>query len=397
MAATAPAPRIITLFVIAASGAAATNLCLPSLPNIAQHFQADYSLVQLLVPGYLISTAILQLVVGPLSDRYGRRPLVLGCMTLFVIASIASVFAPSIEVLLMLRVVQGAAAGGMVLARAIVRDTVISANDAASRIGYVTMGMAIMPMIGPAIGGLLDEAFGWESTFLLMAAFGLFAFTVAWFDVAETNHSRSTSILAQVRTYPQLVRNIRFWGYSMTAGLSSGAFFAFLGGGPYVATEMLGFRPSEYGINFALISGGYMLGNFISGRFSRRIGLDRMVLIGNVIGILGMLAGTVLTLTGHFSAIVLFAAAAATAFGNGLTLPNANAGMVSVNPHLAGSASGLGGALQVTVGAGMALLAGAVIAGASTPLPLFYVMLASVVLGLVANLLLIGKPAAGRS
>lgn len=383
------APSIVTLFVIAACGPAGMNLCLPSLPNIARHFQANYGLVQLIVTAYLIATAALQLIIGPLSDRYGRRPILLGCMVVFTLASIACVFAPTIETLLMFRIFQASAAGGMVLARAVVRDTVTTADEAASRIGYVTMGMAIMPMIGPIIGGFLDEAFGWQSTFLLMTGFGVAVFIVSWVDLRETNLFRSSSIAAQFRSYPELLRSVKFWGYSLTAGFGSGAFFAFLGGGPYVATEMLGLRPSEYGFSFALVSIGYMFGNFLSGRFSRNLGLNRMILTGNVVALIGMACGTLLAIAGSFSVFTLFGAAAFVATGNGLTLPSANAGIVSVNARLAGTASGLSGALQVAVGAGMSFVAGALIADAAGPIPLFLVMLASIVLALICNVIMV--------
>lgn len=382
------APSILTLFVLAACGPAGMNLCLPSLPNIARHFDANYGLVQLIVTGYLLATAVLQLLIGPLSDRFGRRPLVLVCLFIFTVMSVASIFAPTIEWLLVIRLFQSSAAGGMVLARAIVRDTVTSTDEAASRIGYVTMGMALMPMLGPIIGGFLDEAFGWESTFIFMTVFGLFAFAVAWVDVGETNLRRSSSMTQQFRSYPQLLRSPRFWGYSLTSGFGSGAFFAFLGGGPYVASEILGLSPSEYGFNFAIISIGYMFGNFLSGRFSRSVGMDRMILGGNLLAIVGMGIGTLLTFMGSISALTLFGAAAAVAIGNGMSLPNSNACMVSINPLLAGSASGLGGFLQVGAGASMAFIAGAVIAGAATPMPLFIVMFVSVCLALVANLVL---------
>jgi DHA1 family bicyclomycin/chloramphenicol resistance-like MFS transporter len=391
----AQSPRIITLFVIAACGPAGMNLCLPSLPNIGRHFDASYSLVQLLVTGYLVATALLQLAIGPLSDRYGRRPVLLACLVIFIVSSIACIYAPNIETLLALRIAQASAAAGMVLARAIVRDTVRSADDAASRMGYVTMGMSLMPMLGPIIGGFLDEALGWQSTFVLMTSFGLFAFVVAWHDVAETNLHRSSSMTAQFRSYPELLGSPRFWGYSLTAGFGSGAFFAFLGGGPYIASEVLGLSASQYGLNFALISAGYMFGNFLSGRFSRRVGLDRMILGGNLLAIAGMGTGTLLAFYGHYSTLTLFGSAALVAIGNGMTLPNSNAGMVSVSPHLAGSASGLGGALQVAVGAGMAFIAGVVIAGAAGPLPLFAVMLTSVILALIANLSILRRHRGG--
>ncbi len=385
----AKAPKTLSLFVMASCGPVGMNLCIPSLPNIARHFQTNYGIVQLMVTGYIIAMAVLQLIIGPLSDRYGRRPILLACLGLFTVASLASLLAPTIELLLLSRMFQATAAAGMVLARAIVRDTVTAADEAASRIGYITMGMAVMPMIGPVIGGLLDEAFGWESTFVLMAGFGLIAFAVVWMDVGETNLQRSSSMMAQFRTYPALLRSIRFWGYSLTAGFGSGAFFAFLGGGPYVASEMLDLRPSEYGLNFALVSAGYMIGNFLSGRFARRLGMERMILAGNILSLAAMSAGLLLAWAGVFSTITLFGTAAAVGIGNGVSLPSANAGIVSVNRHLAGSASGLGGAFQMGVCAAMAFVAGVVVANAAGPMPLFVVMFVTACLALLANLTMV--------
>ena len=367
------------------------NLCLPSLPNIARHFQVNYGVVQLVVTLYLVAMATLQLVIGPLSDRFGRRPIMLACLAIFAVASIACIFAPNVETLLLLRTCQAFASGGMVLARAVVRDTVSSAEETASRISYVTMGMALMPMLGPIAGGYLDEVFGWQSTFALMTIFGLVAFCFAWFDLAETNLNRSSSMTAQFRSYPALLTNVRFWGFSLTSGFASGVFFAFLGGGPYVATEMLGQTPSQYGFSFAIISVGYILGNFLSGRFARVLGLQRMIDIGNLVTLVGAILGLVLTLVDGVSLLSLLGSSAIIAVGNGLTLPSANAGLVSVNPRQAGSASGLGGALQVGIGALASFVTGALIAYAGGAMPLFAVMLGSAALAVVVNILMVRR------
>ena len=171
------------------------------------------------------------------------------------------------------------------------------------------------------------------------------ALIVVYVDLAETNRNRSSSFRQQFRTYPELISSPRFWGYTLTAMFASGAFFAFLGGGPYVSTEMLKLTPSQYGFYFGIISIGYMLGNFISGRFSRRIGMNRMMFAGNVAATIGLAVSLLLFLGGSMHPLALFGPAAFVGIGNGMTLPSANAGIVSVRPHLAGSASGLGGAL----------------------------------------------------
>ena len=381
-------PHITTLVVATATGALAMNVFLPSLPGIARHFDTDYGVVQLAVSLYLAATAVLQLGIGPASDRYGRRPVMLACFVVFLAGSLAAVYAPNIELLLAARILQAFAAAGMVLSRAIVRDTV-GADEAASKIGYITMGMSLVPMVGPIVGGFLDELYGWRSTFFVTLGFGVIAFTVVYLDLGETNRNKSPSLMAQVKNYPELFTSRRFWGYTLTAAFTSGTFFAFLGGGPYVATEILGLRPSEYGLYFAIISLGYMLGNFMSGRFSRQVGINAMMLTGNVVAAIGMLVSIVLFGVGVNHALSLFGPAAMVGIGNGMTLPNANAGIVSVRPHLAGSASGLGGSLQIGGGAALSVVAGALLSPTSGPSPLLWVMFLSSMAAIVSTLYVI--------
>ena len=142
-------PRIVTLVATASVAALATNIFLPSLPSMARHFETDYAVIQLLVSLYLVAMAILQSVVGPLSDRFGRRPVLLAGLVIFTVSTLAAIYAPTVEVLIACRLCQASAAAGMVLSRAVVRDTVAGLEEAAVKISYVTMGMAIMPMIGP--------------------------------------------------------------------------------------------------------------------------------------------------------------------------------------------------------------------------------------------------------
>ena len=371
-------PHLFTLVLATATGALTMNIFLPSLPAIAKHYQADYGVVQLIVSLYLAATGVLQLFIGPASDRFGRRPVMLACFIVFIFGSVAALFAPTIETLLAARVLQAFSAAGMVLSRAIVRDTV-NTDEAASRIGYITMGMSVVPMIGPAVGGLLDEWYGWQASFLVILLFGSIAFMIVYFDLGETNANRSPTTGGQVRGYLELVKSPLFWSYTLTAGFASGCFFAFLGGGPYVATVMLDLSPSQYGMYFALISIGYMSGNFISGRFSRRVGINLMMLAGNVTTAIGVIIALAFVLTGMFTALSFFGPIALIGLGNGMTLPNANAGIVSVQPRLAGAASGLGGALQIGAGAGMATVAGALLTPDSGATPLLAVMLFSAV------------------
>lgn len=386
-------PHILTLVLATSVSALATNVFLPSLPGIARYFEADYALAQLTVSIYLAATAVLQLGIGPASDRFGRRPVMLVCLGIFVLGSLASILAPTIEFLLAGRILQAFSVAGMVLARAIVRDTV--ANDrAASRIGYITMGTAMVPMAAPMIGGLLDEIYDWRASFAMMLAFGLAAFVLVLLDLGETNRSASTSMAAQMRAFPGLLASLPFWGYALTGAFSMATFFALVGAGPFVATELLGLRPSEYGLYFGLLSLGYVIGNFVAGRHSPRIGLDAMMLSGNLMAAAGTALAFALFWLGLGSALALFGPMVLVGIGNGMTLPNAAAGVVGVRPELAGSASGLAGSLQLGFAALVSALAGVVVTVETGIIALLALMLAAAIAAISVSLPLAYK--AGR-
>ncbi|MEM9812565.1 MAG: multidrug effflux MFS transporter [Pseudomonadota bacterium] len=376
-------PHLSTLILMAGLAALNMNIFLPSLPSMAAFFEADYAVVSLAVSAYLAMTAIMQLFVGPLSDRFGRRPVMLWALVVFLLATVGCVLAEDVVTFLAFRLIQAAVATGMVLSRAVVRD-LVGPDQAASKIGYVTMGMALMPMIGPIIGGWLDDAFGWQASFLFVLAFGLAVGAICWFDMGETNHTRSSSVTTQFRQYPELATSHRFWGYALVAAFASGAFFAFLGGGPWVATEVLGITATRLGFYFAFIAIGYMLGNFLSGLYAEAVGLNRMMMSGTVFSAAGMLGGLVLFMVGFVHPITLFGAIFFVGIGNGLSMPAAMAGMVSVRPQLAGSASGLGGAVMIGGGAALAALTGALLRPEWGAYPLLLMMLLSSALSIGA-------------
>ena len=376
-------PAIVTLVVVAGAAALSMNVFLPSMPGIAAAFGTDYAVVQLAVSAYLALTGLLNLVAGPLSDRYGRRVVLLGSFAVFVVASIGCAVAPNVELFLACRMVQAVVASGMVLSRTIVRDMYPRAR-AASMIGYVTMGMSLVPMVGPMIGGVLDEAFGWRASFVLLAVFGALVMALIAFDLGETNMARSGSFTQQVRHYPALLRSRRFWGYAATAAMASGAFFAFLGGAPYVATNVLGMGQSETGLYFGIVAFGYLIGNWLSGRFTARRGIYAMMRAGTWVAVLGMVLGMALFLAGIRAPLSLFGPMFFVGVGNGMTLPSANAGMLSVRPEISGTASGLGGALMIGGGAGLAALTGALLSPQTGAWPLIGMMLAASLLSVAA-------------
>ncbi len=378
-------PHIATLILLAGLSALTMNIFLPSLPKMAAWFEVPYGLMQLSVALYLALSAVLQVVIGPISDRYGRRKVLLGTLIVFLIATVGTLLAPNATVFLVFRMAQAVIASGFVLSRAVVRDMVPGAQ-AASMIGYVTMGMSVVPMIGPVIGGMLDEALGWQANFGLLLVLGVVVLWLVWADLGETATIRPVTVLEQVKQYPLLLKSQRFWGYTLCAAFASGAFFAYLGGAPFVGTEVFGLSSTGVGSLFALTAVGYAAGNFIAGRFSVRLGMNRMVYLGSLVTVVGLGLLTAVTLAGVHSAYVFFGFTILVGLGNGMTLPNANAGMLSIRPELAGTASGLGGAITIGGGAALAALAGVILPPGSDELPLVLLMLASAVASLFAIL-----------
>jgi len=378
-------PKIVPLILLAGLSARAMNIFLPSLPGMAADFGVSYGVMQQLVALSLALSAALPILIGPISLPYGRRKVLIGSLVLFLLATIGTLLAPNATVFLIFRMAQAVIASGMVLSRAVVRDMVADAQ-AASMIGYVTMGMSLVPMIGPVIGGVLDDAFGWRASFAFLLVVGVGVLALVWADLGETAELRDVSLAAQVRSYPALLASRRFWGYTLSAAFASGCFFAYLGGAPYVGDRIFGLSSTEVGALFALTAIGYAAGNFLAGRFSVRVGMNRMILSGTLVTTLGLGVLALLTLAGLSGPVVFFGLTIFMGLGNGICLPNANAGMLSVRPELAGTASGLGGAILIGGGAALAAIAGVLLGPGATEMPLILLMLGSSVASVIAIL-----------
>ncbi len=376
-------PTITTLVLLSGLSALSMNLFLPSLPNMALYFETDYRVMQLSIALYLLVNAILQILIGPLADKAGRRPVLLWGLVLFLLATLGCIYAPTAEVFLAFRMSQAVIVVGIVLSRAAVRD-MYDQDQAASMLGYVTMGMAVVPMIGPAIGGLLEESFGWKANFWLPFALGAFALALTYQDFGETAAKSGKTLVQQFREYPELLTSPRFWGYSMSSALSSGAFFAYLGGAPFIGTELFGMSAAEIGAYFGAPAIGYFFGNFISGRFSVRVGVNRMVLWGCCLNAVGVVLSAALFMADMGTALSFFGFMTFVGLGNGMSIPNATAGALSVRPHLAATASGLSGALMLGGGAALSALAGALLTHETGAMPLLWLMLVTAVLAVCA-------------
>lgn len=379
-----------TLILMASMSAIVMNVFLPSLPQMADYFETDYSVIQLSVPLYLICSAAVQLVIGPVSDNLGRRRVMLWGIGLFVLATLGCIYAPNVEMFLVFRMAQCVIAVCMVLSRAIVRD-LFATDQAASVMGYVTMGVAVVPMVSPAIGGALQELFNWQASFWLLFVLGLCTWLLCFFDLGETAQSSGKSLLAQFADYPQLFRSPRFWGYSLAAACCSGAFFAYLGGAPFVGSEVFSMNPFWLGVAFGAPAIGYFFGNFVTGRYAMRFGVNKMVLWGCLANATGGALSLLIFLAGYGSPLSFFGLMTLVGLGNGLCIPNATAGMLSVRPHLAGTASGLGGAIMIGGGAGLAVLAGELLGPETGAYPLLWIMFLTAIAGMGCILVVIRR------
>ncbi|MGV6805554.1 MAG: multidrug effflux MFS transporter [Ruegeria sp.] len=378
-------PALITLIFSTALSVLSLNMFLPSLAHMATDLNTEYALMNLSIAGYLAVSAVLQLILGPMSDRFGRRPVILFCMSVFALASLGCVLADSIWVFLGFRLMQAAVVGGSVLSAASIRDQ-YPPNEAASKLGYVAMAMALAPMLGPMLGGTLDMLFGWRAGFVFYTGAGAALLMQLWMDMGETNHSRSATFGAQLREYPHLFRARRFWGYALCAAFSIGGFYSFITGAPLVAAAWFDLSPAMLGLGIGIITGGFMVGNFVTGRIAARTRLTTMILTGRIIASIGPFCGLLLFLGGQGSVWVFFGSAIFVGFGNGLTNANASAGVMSVRPQLAGSAAGLSGAMIVALGAIITSITGALVSPENGPYLVLSMMATSSFLGLVAVL-----------
>lgn len=382
-------PHITTLVIMVGTATMPVNIFLASLPEMAIYYDTPYSIMQFTVTAYLALTGLIQLFVGPISDRFGRRPVTLVALCVFILASLGAALAPNFETFMAFRCVQAVAVTCQVIARATVRD-MVAREKAASMIGYVTMGMALAPMMAPPIGGILADLFGWQSNFCALSIVGCVTLTIVALDQGETNQHKSANFSEQFKAYPELLVSRRFWGYSLILVFASGTFFAYLGGAPFVGNTFYGLSATEVGLYLSITPFGYMIGNGLSGRFASAIGLYRMILVGASI-ILCIMSMTLVTAwLGVTHPLGFFGFTFAIGLGNGLILPSASAGVLDVRPTLAGSASGLSGALMTFGGAGLSALSGFLLTETSGAYPLIFCILGSSFLCLLSGFYTIG-------
>jgi MFS transporter, DHA1 family, multidrug resistance protein len=384
-AASAP-PRLFTLVLLSGLSVVSLNMFLPSLSNIAAEFQAGYGLLaSMSIAGYAGMTTVLQLLIGPFSDRFGRRPVILVSLVIYILGSLGCLLATDVWTFLLFRTIQAAIVSGFALSRVIIRDTE-SAQKAAGLMGYLSIAWAIAPMLAPMLGGALDLLFGWRANFIAFLVFGAAVLALCWLDLGETNKNPSETFTKQFKSFPSLFRSWLFWGYSLCMAFSMGALYAFLAAAPLVATAVLRMSPATLGIYMGSTAAGFILGSFVSGRFAAHYPLTTMILAGRVVAFAGLTVGMGLLLAGIVHEFSLFGSCVFLGVGNGISMPSSNVGAMSVRPELVGSAAGLSGALTGAGGALMSGITSTVLNEANAAFVLLGMMLVSSTMALLAAL-----------
>jgi DHA1 family bicyclomycin/chloramphenicol resistance-like MFS transporter len=385
---------MVLLTAMTALAPLSLQIFVPALPAIQASFGVSVGTAQLVLSLSILANAFATLAYGPLSDRFGRRPVVLGGLVAFIVGSIMCALAPDIGTLIAGRIVQAmGAAAGMVLARVMVRD-LYDRERAASVIAYLTMAMVVAPMLAPTIGAVLTDLIGWRSIFTSLTVVGIVMMGWCARRLIETRARGAGGRL--LTGAGALLASPQFLAYTLQMAFSIAVFFAFIAGAPYFMIDVLGRPATEYGLYFILVSAGFMAGNLVAARRTGRFGLDRMILLGTALALLGTLIALALLAAGLWTPLALFGPMMAVAFANGLTVPNAQAGAISVNPMLAGTASGLSGFAQMALAAAVSQAVGVLQNG--TPYPMIGMMSACAALALLGFVLprhLAGRHASG--
>ena len=379
--------RLLALLIaITAVGPLSLNILAPAMPGLIGTLGAGAGTVQLTLSLFLLGMAVSQLVLGTLSDRFGRRPVMLAGLALTVVASFAALVTTSIAGLIVARTAQAfGATAGIVIGRAVVRD-LYDRDRAASMIGWVTMAMVVAPMIAPLIGGALDTALGWHAIFAFVGLFAAAILVWAAFQLPETRKVATGEGFAHfLAASGGLLTDRAFLGYALVAAFNSAMFFTFIGGAPHVVVTIMHRSSAEYGVWFLVISLAYMFGNFAAGRWSAKFGVDFMVRAGVAVTVAGAAVGIVwMLLEPARGPEVIMVPQMIIGFASGFMLPSALAGAVSVRPQAAGAAAGITGFMQMGLGAATSQLIGHLLDGALTGLPLAAIVLVLCACGLVA-------------
>lgn len=381
---------------IGSLGTFAMHAILPALPDIRAQFATSVSTAQLLVTLSMLAIASGNLVVAPLSDRFGRRPVIFSGLSLFLLGSLAGLLAPSIAVLIGARILQAFGSGAaMAVARATLMDA-FGPERAASGIAYTATAILVVPMLAPTIGGFAVEFAGWRLVFGLCLVLGTAVLLFTMLRIQETHRTSATAREGPdtLESYRQLIRIGRYRAYVLFGSLLFAAVYTFIAGAPHVAIDVLHLSPSRYGLLFMLPAAASFAGFFTAARISRRMGALRMMRAGSIVSLTGGLLLTGLALLGIWHPAALFLPAMLVCFANAISAPNATSSAIGVRPDIAGAASGLTGFVQLIVSASAVQLVAAI--SEPSPYPLAFTVLGCNVLALLVFVLVQRRAAPAR-
>ncbi len=347
------------LVMLGFCGPFALQIFLPSMPGLVSEFDTDHAAVQLTISLYLATFAVAQLGFGPLSDRFGRRRVILGGMVVYVVAPIICANAASIEILAAGRMLQAVGAcAGLMFARVVSRD-LFGRDRAAGVIGFITMSTALIGVTTPLLGGWIDVTFGWRVSFWLTSGYGfvVFCITLRWFPETHPG-GRGTNVLATFREGFALLRSPVFLGYAGHGTCTLSAWYAMVSGLPFVMVDALGQPTTAFGAYFPLLSLGYMAGNLITARAAGNWGIQRLMNGGLGFALLACPAMIVWCVVFQPAPLALFVPMGLISLGHGMSQPAATSAAIGVNPAVAGSAAGFMGFGQWLVAAMTAQVVG---------------------------------------
>jgi len=381
-----PNSRFVAALVsITLIGPLAIHLFLPAMPEVKKAFGISDALVGLTFSVTLLVMAFVTLAYGSLSDRYGRRPVLLTGLVLFTAGSAVSSIAGSVSGLIVGRMIQALGAGcGVTLARAIARDA-YGTDGLVKVIAYLTMAYALGPMLSPLLGGMLIDVFGWRSVFWFAMLSGAGITTAACVVLYETRpedeiEQRPTGIF---RNFAALLAHPRFTAFVLQTGFSTGTFLSMAAASSFLMKDYLGRSATEFGVYFLFFPIGFFLGNLLSSRLSQRISIENMVLAGSVISMAAIVFQSALILGGYLTPLIIFVPGFVLTFAQGIALPNAQVGALRVIPRLSGTASGIGVFCQMFLGAVFSQIYSLLADG--TPIPMVITVSCGAVLTLLAG------------
>ncbi len=386
-------PRFIALLVlVTVLGPLSMQMFLPALPAIQKGFVTDAGTAQLTLTLAMLAIGVATLVFGPLSDRFGRKPVLLAGIVFFLAGSVVAALATSVGVLIAGRIVQAAgASAGIVLARAMARD-VYGFGRSIRVISYLTMVMVVAPTVSPAIGGVVTDGFGWRAIFWIMTAVGAVTIFGVWAGLAETHAERSPAgwrgLLEGSR---RLIVSPRYLGYTLVAASAFCAFFSFLAAAPYLMAEVMQRPARDYGFWFMPVAGVFIAGTYCSTRLLDRFGADRLIRAGAIATLLITAAALPFYYLLPLSAPLLFLPVVVISFVQGFIIPNCQASAINVDPRHAGAGSGLIGFIGMAASAAVAQIVAEIADG--TVWPMLGFMTGAAILGAACLPLLRRAPA----